>query len=205
MPGLGSTDGVKILLQATEGDSWPPDATARMEVARRLASSAIEEMTGATFHLDPDDVEPTTKVIEGVPAGRTLYLPVGVYSVTGIVANPLIWDGSAWSNGMALAPSQYRLAGLGRSGVYRTILGVDHAFGGRYVVTGVWEDQVAGIPEDLHDLANYVAAELWKKQKASPAGFTGPDGATVPIRDVFQEPDVKTIIEKHRVGPGVWF
>lgn len=205
MPDLGSTEGVQILLQATEGDDWPPDALVRMDVARRLASSTIEEMTGATFYLNPADVVPTVKTVEGVPVGGTFYLPMGLYSVSGIVENPLTWNGSAWSNGTTLTASQYRLAGLSRSGVYRTILGVDHVWGGRYVVTGVWEDQVAGIPNDLHDLANYCAAELYKKHKASPAGFTGPDGATVPIRDVFRETEVKRTIEKYRVGPGVWF
>jgi hypothetical protein len=205
MPGLGSVDGVKMLLQATEGDNWPPDALVRMNVALRLAGSAIEEKTGATFYLDPDDAQPEARLIDGIPVGGKLFLPVGVYSVDSIVANPLTWDGTVWTNGTTLTADQWRLAHQARSGVYRVIVGVDYAFGGDYVITGVWEDQVAGIPDDLHDLTNYIAAELFKKQKASPAGFTGPDQATVPLRDVFKETEVKTTIEKYRVGPMVVF
>lgn len=205
MPDLGSTAGVRTYLQATEGDAFQPADLARMDASLRMVSSVLEEKTGAAFYLDPADVEPTVKVVEGVPVGTTLYLPLGLSSVAGIVANPLTWNGTAWSNGTTLTASQYRLAGLSRSGVYRTLLGVDYAWGGRYVITGVWEDQVAGVPDDLNDLANWLAAEFYKEQKASPAGFTGPDGATVPIRDVWKTDKVKTLIDKYRVGPGMWF
>jgi hypothetical protein len=101
--------------------------------------------------------------------------------------------------------ADYRLAGRNRNGLYRTIQGVNVSWSGTYLITGVWEDQVNGVPPEIDYVANYAAAEIFKKQNASPAGFAGPDGSVVLFRDVFRETEVRKILEKHRVGLGVWF
>jgi hypothetical protein len=59
------------------------------------------------------------------------------------------------------------------------------------------------VPDDITYLANFLAAEIFKKQPMSPAGAVGPDGAVVPLRNAFMEPEVKKIINKWRVGPRV--
>lgn len=198
----GSLAAVKKLVQATEGDEFGTDQEARMTELLPVVSVLIESETGAVF---ADDPTATTRVIEDVPVGRTLYLPVGLYSVTSIQANPVSWDGTVWTGGTLLAADDYRLAGQNRDGVYRTILGVNASWGGRYVITGIWENQVDGVPPEITYVANYAASEIFKKQNASPAGFAGPDGSVVLFRDVFKETEVRRILDMHRVGVGVWF
>lgn len=201
---LGSTSAVKDALRATEGDEWPAWTDAALSRYQQWVSALIEAETGATYYGTITDIVPVARAIEDVPAGDTLYLPLGLRSVTSIVSAP-DWDGSAWSGGTTLLTSDYRLGGLARSGVYRIVRGLSYAWGGTAVITGIWEDQIAPVPADIDALATYVMAELYKKQKASPAGFSGPDGATVPIRDVFKESEVKKTIAANRIGVGVWF
>jgi hypothetical protein len=200
MATYGSVEGIKRLVQATEGDEFDPTQEARMAELLPVVSALIESETGAVFAASPT---PQARVIESAPLGTTLYLPVGLLSVESIVAAP-DWDGMEWVGGAVLEPETYRLAGQTLQGVYRTILGVNLSWYGRYVITGVWENQVGTVPPEITYLANYLASELYKKQKASPAGFMGPDGP-VPIRDAFKESDVRKILERHRVGIGVWF
>jgi hypothetical protein len=55
-------------------------------------------------------------------------------------------------------------------------------------VTGQWAatDADALVPDDLVYAVDYLVSEHFKIEQASPAGFTGPDGATVPIRNPFK-------------------
>jgi hypothetical protein len=204
MPLYGSPDAVKAILQATEGDVWSATVDARIAELQTLASAIIEERTGAVFLAAPATPTPETVYVETDTPSAKLYLPKGVAVLTTLVANAS-WDGAAWSGGTIIPNADYRLAGFDRSGVYRTVLGVTGLWDGGYALTGTWEDQVVGVPDDITAIANLVIAELFKKEKASPAGFLGPDGAAVPIRDVFKQTEVKLVIDAHRVGPGVWF
>lgn len=197
----GSIQGVRALVQATEGDDFGTDMQQRMEDLLPVVSAIIESETGAVFAATPT---PVARVIEAAPYGLTFYLPVGLYSVTSIVAAPE-WNGTAWIGGTTLASTDYRLAGRNRDGIYRTIQGLSTPWYGGYLITGVWEDQVASVPPDIDYVANYAAAEIFKKQNASPAGFAGPDGSVVLFRDVFRETEVRKILDRHRVGLGVWF
>jgi hypothetical protein len=194
----GSAEGVRRLVQATEGDDFGTDMQQRMDELLPVVSALIEYETGAVFAASPTAV---ARVIEDAPYSGVLYLPVGLYSVT---AGPT-WDGAAWTGGTVLSSADYRLAGRNRDGIYRTIQGLTWPWSGAYVITGVWEDQVASVPPEIDYVANYAAAEIFKKQNASPAGFAGPDGSVVLFRDVFRETEVRKILEKHRVGLGVWF
>jgi hypothetical protein len=197
----GSAEGVRRLVQATEGDDFGTDMQQRMDELLPVVSALIEYETGAVFAASPTA---QARLVEGVPYDTTLYLPTGLYSLTSIVAAPE-WDGAAWTGGTTLASTDYRLAGRNQYGLYRTIRGVAVSWSGTYLITGVWEDQVNGVPPEIHYVANYAAAEIFKKQNASPAGFAGPDGSVVLFRDVFRETEVRKILEKHRVGLGVWF
>lgn len=197
----GSAEGVRRLVQATEGDDFGADMQTRMEELLPVVSAIIESETGAVFAATPS---PVARVVEAAPYDTVLYLPVGLYSLTSIVAAPT-WNGAAWTGGTLLASTSYRLAGRNRDGIYRTIQGVTASWSGAYVITGVWEDQVGAVPPEIDYVANYAAAEIFKKQNASPAGFAGPDGSVVLFRDVFRETEVRKILERHRVGLGVWF
>jgi hypothetical protein len=53
------------------------------------------------------------------------------------------------------------------------------------------------VPDDIRYAVNYMILERFKLEKAGPAGFTGLDGSTVPVRDVFNDPLVKRTLAKY--------
>lgn len=202
----GSAARVKDLL-SNAGEDFTADQEARIAQLLEVVSRVIEEKTGAIF--GDATAETVEEVAEG---GRVLYLSKGLRSVTSVVENPTTWSGTAWSGGTTLAATDYRLSGRHskRSSdatvttCYRTIERIGGAWSGRYIITGVWEDRLATVPDDVDYLASYLAAEIFKKQKASPAGFVGPDNAVVPVRNTLNEPEVKAILDRWRVGPVMW-
>jgi hypothetical protein len=198
MPTYGSTAAVKDLLSSSGTQDFSEPQEARMTALLPVVSRMIEHTTGAVFG---DDTAETVDV--DADGGRVLYLPKGIRSVTSVKTEP-IWLSGAWTGGTTLSTSDYRLTHQVSNGAYRAIAHMTGGWFGTVLVAGVWEDRVATVPEDITYLANYIAAELFKKQPMSPAGFVGPDGTAVSLRDAFKETEVRTIIERHRVGPGVW-
>jgi hypothetical protein len=192
----GSVAVVKELLQATGDDTWDAAATNRMTNLLTVVSDRIEFETGKRFGVDPLTTQ--TFVAESYQPHRLLFLPLGLRSLASVTESAS-WDGAAWSGGTVLAGTEYRLPGLPTNGVYGAILGVGRWWSGSFLVTGTWENEETTVPAGIDYLANYITAEVWKKQSASPAGFTGPDGAVVPIRDVFKETEVVTILNDYRL------
>lgn len=198
----GSTAGVQDLLSASgSSETWSEPELARMGSLLATVSALIESDTGATF----GEAAPETIAVES--SGWTkplLYLPKGLRSLTSVTESPE-WENGAWSGGTVLSNSQYRLASHTVDGYWRTLYRTDGYWAGTYLVTGSWEGTTDDIPEEINYLANYLSAEIFKKQKASPAGFVGPDGATVAVRNTFNEPEVKRILDRHRVNGSVVF
>lgn len=200
----GSIPAVQDLL-SSDGttEAWSESQQSRMLALLETIGGLIEEATGCRFGSET----PETIEVNG-QGDDTLFLDKGIRSVSSIVENPTTWTGSAWTGGTAFATTDYRLSGKEvqridgdtDSTVYHKLLRVDGVWSGLYVITGVWEDRVANVPDDIHYLANYVAAEVFKVQKASPAGFVGPDGAVVPVRDVFRSSEFRRIIDRWAVG-----
>lgn len=201
MPLYGDLLTVKKRLQATEGDAWDASTDAILAETQQWVSALIESETGAVFTASPASA---TREVRNVPYGTVIVLPAGLTSISALVENPTSWDGTAWSGGVTVPAGEYRLSGLNRRGGYGLIRGVARAFGGFYLITGVWDDQRTGVPDDITATANFLIAELWKKQKASPAGFVGSDGSTMPIRDALKESEVVRTFAKYRVNAGVW-
>lgn len=202
MAQYGSTAGIKTLLENQASD-WPESQESRLLQLLNVVSILIEQETGATFGGAQDATVEVTQY-----GGHLLFLPKGLRSVTSITADPE-WIDGAWSGGTVLETGEYRLPMLSANGLVRAIQRVGGLFGsgwyGTYLVAGRWEDQADTVPDDIHYLANYISSEIFKKQQASPAGFTGPDGSTVPIRNVFKEPEVQKILDRHRVNAGLVF
>lgn len=193
----GSVRGVKDLLGASN-HTLPVEQTSRVVTALSAVSLLIEHRTGCVF----GDSTPETRLEED-GNGTLLYLGRGIRTISSIVEGPA-WSGSAWQGGVALAPAQYRpTSRTVTTGVYRTITRMDGAWSGSYAITGVWEDRVPDVPDDVAYFANYLTAELWKRQMMSPAASFGPDGATLPLRDVLREPEVKLFFDKWSIGPQV--
>lgn len=194
--------GVKQLLRTSDDQTFGTDETARITALLPVASLAIDHATGATFASSSPSA--TARDVEG-EGGRLLFLPTGVRTVSSVVEAPA-WDGSAWTGGVTLTASQYRLTSQVANGAYRTLTRTDGGWscGLRYVVTAVWEDTYDTIPADITYIANFVAAEIFKAQQASPSGLLGPEGALVPIRKALEIDEVKKVIAFYRVGPGMW-
>lgn len=202
MASYGSTAGIKALLENQDSE-WPESQESRLLDLLKVTSILIEQETGAVF----GDAQDVTVVVEQY-GGHLLFLPKGLLSLTSITADP-VWSLSGWTDGEVLTADLYRLPMPSPNGVVRAIQMVgnwlSNAWYGTYLVTGRWEDQSETVPDDIHYLANYISAEIFKKQQASPAGFTGPDGSTVPIRNVFKEPEVQKILDRYRVNAGLVF
>lgn len=200
MPTYGSANDVKELLRTNASATFSVDDAARIDDLLPVVSLAIEQITGATFHSDA--VTATTRDQEGDGLPR-LYLDMGLRSVTQ-VKEDVTWSAGAWSGGTVLTTSQYRLTGQRANGAYRILERMDGVWSGPVVITGVWEDTYTSVPVDITYIANFVAAEVFKGQQASPHGLVGPEGAMVPIRNALAAPEVKLKLDHYRVGPGVW-
>lgn len=195
MPTYGSANAVKAVLRADVSSTFNADQESRITTLLALASQYVESQTGAQFGVSSSE----TLVIEtGLDSGDVLYLPKGIRSVTSITENPT-WSGS-WSGGSAITSATYRLSGKATGQTfYRTITRTDGGWGGLYVIVGVWEDQYPTVPDDVTWAVNTVVVELFKKQQASPAGQIGPDGSVIPLRDVFQQTEISSVIDRYRV------
>ena len=207
----GSADAVKGLL-GNDGDGaevWTDVRESRIVDLLTTVSRIIETETGCIFGSSVAE----TIEIDADDGDSTLYLAKGIRSVTSIIENPATWSGTAWSNGTTLTTLDYRLSGKitrrisgdETSTVYRTLQRINGAWSGKYIITGVWEDQVPSVPDRITYAANYLAAEIFKKQKASPAGFVGPDNAVVPVRNTFSEPEIRKILDAWRIGAPLVF
>lgn len=190
----GSIDAVRELLQATENDAWDVAATNRATTLLTVVSDRIEFETGKRFGVNPLTVQ--SFAVDAFTPNRLLFLPLGLRSLTSITQGAA-WGGATWAGGTLLATTEYRLTGLPVSGAYQTVLNISGLWSGQYLVSGTWENEEVDVPAGIDYLANYITAEIWKKQSASPAGFQGPDGATVPIRNVFAEQEVKDILSDY--------
>lgn len=203
MANYGSAASVKELL-GPDGGTWTAEQNNRITALLSLVSREIEHDTGAVFGSSASE----TREVRG-QGDETLFLDKGIRSVTSIVENPTTWTGSAWTGGTTLAATAWRFGprsvrNLDSAGTqatcYRSLLRVDGSWGGLYVVTGVWEDRVSAVPDEITSIANHVTALLFKTQIASPSASIGPDGSVVPIRNAFREPEVRRALDTWRVG-----
>jgi hypothetical protein len=192
----GSVAAVKELLQATGGDVWDVAATNRMTTLLDVVSARIEFETGKRFGVTPLTTQ--TFVVEAAPPNRLLFLPIGLRTLASI-NHSATWDGTAWTGGVVVPTTQYRLPDVPAGGVSQAITAMAGAWSGSYLVSGTWENEELDVPPGITYLANYITAEIWKKQGASPAGFVGIDGAVAPIRNVFAEQEVKDILGDYRI------
>lgn len=193
---LADLQAVKRMLRASPDTDFGPDDDARLEAINEAASLAFEQRVGRSF---AGNAGPTTRHFTAGTDGEVLFTRP-VRSVSAVAAGGL-WDGAAYAGATALTMGRYRLDRVDRLGKAYRMVGPWLA-GTVVAVTGVWDDtdDTATVPADVVYAVNYLVAELWKIENASPAGFTGPDGATVPIRDPWKSEIVKQALAYHGVG-----
>lgn len=196
MATYGSVAAVERLLQSADSDTLTTDETARVTELLPVVSAIIETETGAVFGSNTPET-----VLVSADGGSVLFLPKGIRTVTSVVESPT-WSGTAWTLGTTLATTAYYVRALATTGAYRQLVRTDGGWSGDYAITGVWEDKVTTVPDDITYAANYAAAEIYKKQKAAPGRFASAGGETVLFRQFpFKDDEIKRILDRWRVGP----
>lgn len=208
MAALGDQDSVQAILRGSPSITLNADFAAKFSAAQRLVTTYFEQAIGRPFG---DGAAIVSDRIVYAGGSTTLLLPIPARSITGIQWLG-VWDGAAYIGGSSLAAGDWIADPVDRFG---NILGIRNYFGqlwgisdrfGRPVspllVSGIWSDDSAedgsSIPADITEAANYCIAERYKAMTASPAGFVGPDGTVVPIRNPFNDPAVKQVIAKYQ-------
>jgi hypothetical protein len=199
MATYGSAAAVERLLESSDDDTLTVDELARVNELLPVVSAIIETETGAMFGSNTPET-----VLVSAEAGNVLFLPKGIRTVTSIAEGPT-WSGTAWTGGTQLPTTSYYVRALATSGAYRQIVRTDGGWFGDYAITGLWEDKVVTVPDDITYAANYAAAEIYKKQKAAPGRFASAGGETVLFRQFpFKDDEIKRILDRWRVGPCAW-
>jgi hypothetical protein len=197
MPLYGSVAAAKTMLRADGVSTFSADQDARLTALQKAVSLYIEQATGRTFGTGT-----TSETVVANGKGRSLLLlPRAARSVTSVVANP-DWSGTAWIGGSPLLATEYRIALTGELGEGSALELIDGGtWHGRFLVTGTFEttDADTTIPDDITYCANYLVAERFKLENASPAGQIGPDGSVIPVRDALRDPLVRAAIDKYAI------
>lgn len=195
----GSVNAVKAMLRADVGSTFNADADARLTALRAAVSAYIEEQTGREFGVI------ATETVAIRPGPRTvdlLLLPKPVRTISAVTLDPES-TGTAWTGGTALPLTAFDLAMVLEDG---TALAMQRTDGGTWpalvVIAANWgdADSVATVPDDITYAANYLIAERFKLEQASPAGQIGPDGSVVPIRNSLKDPLVTATVERWRLA-----
>ncbi len=191
----GDLDHVKRMLRPDGTTSFNADDDVRLALIQTAVSAAMEQRVGRAFGATAED---TTHLLY---AGRSsvLLLPVPARSITSvtvdgvlIAADRYVPDPVDFATGLIWG---LRLLSWGSWGwidpVNRPTMPVE--------IVGDFtdSDDDAVIPDDVQYVANFLIAERYKIEGASPAGFTGPDGAVVPIRNAWTDPLVKAVLDKY--------
>jgi hypothetical protein len=201
MATIGSAEGAKKLIRSSPSSTFNADQDARITELLGFVTRYIERKTGRVWG-EASDPSPESRIVSSYGEIDTLYLPLGVKNVTAITYEPE-WDGTIWSGGTALDTTDFELYPYGET--YATTIkriSWPYSFGGRYLITGTWQDATTEIPADITYVANYLVAQFYKKQDASPAGFLGPDNAVMPIRKFLDEPEVLDVLKAYAIRGG---
>lgn len=206
MPLYGDPAHVAKMLRATETWDLGNDITDRLVVIQEAVSLALEEACGRTWGEPVTD----TSVLHWTGPFDTLVLNVPARTITSITTGGTV-SGSTMTGGTVtlaadlvnrIVSSDGLIYAISRGGddpwpVYHEYLTTRYRT--PVLVTGDFadSDNDANVPADVEYAANVLIAELYKQENASPAGFTGPDGATMPIRDPWKMSQVKQVIDKY--------
>jgi hypothetical protein len=191
----------------------PDEATAgfqsnledRVSAMNVVVSALVEEQTGRTW-IDIPPVASARRVYQSRGQSNVLVLPTPAASITsmtvdqrdeaGVVSEGEALDESYWT--VSNRNSRGEITAI-RTGYWANWLGYS-----AITITAVWADTIEGVPADIVWAVNFITAERIKQEQASPAGFIGPDGTVAPIRDPWNDPQVKAIIARHRLtGKGL--
>lgn len=202
----GSKQGAEDLLRGAPNISIGPMFDARFPGIQAAVSAALEAELGRSFGEGP--AAPEARVIMAGPYTSVLLDPPAT-SITAIQRYGT-YDGTIYTGGVAMSAGDWVADPIDR---YGTILGIRLGYGGiwgyadRYgrpatpiLITGTWADQPAEAepPAEITYIANFLIAEQYKNNTASPAQSIGPNGEYVPPRNPWKDELVKRTIDRYR-------
>lgn len=199
MPLYGTVAAAKAMLRADGASTFSADQDARLTALQKAVSLYIEQATGRQFGI---------VTIEQVAVRRrgqavyTLMLPKPVRTITAVTLDP-VNTGTAWSGGTALPLSGVERAMITvRDEALALVRSDGDVWPMLTVVTGNWADSDSdtAVPDDITYVANYLMAERFKLEQASPSGQIGPDGSVVPIRDALRDSMVRETVDKYAIN-----
>ena len=212
--GYGNGDQVKVMLRADESIPFGADIDSRIEALNLAISLTVDDVTGRTFGV----AGAASTEIHWLGPYDTLVLNRPATAITKVTYGGTV-SGSTMTGGTdvlatnlvdVLRDAKGRIYAIRSSGggiwswydipqpfaIYaKTPVAVTATFD----TSGYDADTDTNVPADITYVVNYMISERLKLEKAGPAGFTGPAGDVVPVRDVFSDPLVKRVIDKYRV------
>jgi hypothetical protein len=209
MPTYGSVEAVKRLLSVS-GTATAPEADERIADNLTTASALLEHKLGRTFAVPVAD---TTEVLWNVPWQQpswsaldpghipgVLLLPRPARAVTGISIGGTV-EGATITDPTVLGTDEWAIHLRRLDGLILAVRAGSGGWSAPVQITGDFADsgEDETVPADVVDVVNFLAAERVKIQNAGPAGFTGPDGAVVPIRNPWKDPTVLAVIDRYRI------
>lgn len=211
----GDMDHIHQLLRPKDGAAIGGDHQARLDAIQVAVSSYIDKQTGRSFGDGPASGPATASSIVVVApealiygqrrgASARLWLPKAIRTISSVAFDP-VWSGTAWSGGTVVPTTEYVPDEMTTDGNALALVSVSgDVWFGRYLITGTWEDSDADnvVPADLSYIADYLIAEVFKAEQTSAAAVSGPDGATLPMKNPYKNPLVATVLDKYRVGEG---
>lgn len=207
----GDLDHVKKMIRPDDVASLGTDVDDRLETIQAAASLALEEKLGRTFGLPVSD----TSEVHWIGPYDTLVLNRPARSITSIQYGGTLSGDTMTGGQTVLAADLYNVVRDPYTGFIYSIRNAKSAVWSWYadppyyqtndktpvVVTADFADtdNDADVPDDITYAANLLMLRLFQLETASPAGFTGPDGATVPARDPWKDPAVKAVVDKYSI------
>lgn len=197
----GNTAAIKALLKASQGTTFTADNSARLDDLNVTVSLIVEDKLGRTFGATAAD----STVLFWSANSDVLILPKPIRTITTVTVGGTV-TGTTMTGGSVLNTTYWTPAitnlQTGDISALRLLSGGYWGAGVPVTITGQWAatDADATVPADLVYAVNYLVAERFKIEQASPAGFTGPDGTTIPIRDPFKDPIWLAVQEKYGVS-----
>ena len=208
---LGDLAVVRQMIRADPSWASSADTDARLTLIQKAVTAALEEKCGRTWGTPVAD----TSHLLWAGAGDALVLPRPARSITaiqvgGTVVGNTMTGGTTYlaaalqniitnEDGLvyAVAANATGTGWWGTAYWSTTYRGYDALY--PVLVTGDFGDSDAGvvIPDDLTYAATYLIVSQLKIENASPAGFVGPDGATVPVTNPWKSPLVMSVVDKY--------
>lgn len=208
MPVYGDPDHVEKILRAETDFDLGPDVHDRLVSIQASMSLQLEQKCKRTWGVPAAD----QTAIYWIGDVDTIILDRPARAVTSVTTGGET-AGSTYSGGTVVDGSEYTFRPVGAfdglirgivrlNGVPWTIDAAQYDGIGRVPVKVVAQfadvDADDAVPADVDYAVNVLILETFKAETASPAGFTGPDGGTVPIRDPWKHPTVKQVIEQYK-------